>query len=171
MYSTETLGHFFSETKEELIRFFYRRLNCRDTADDLMQETYLRLLNSEYRMPTENRRALAFAIAGNLVVDHVRKEHNYARYITSYDNALNQMELIPSKDPTSEHKAIVWEELEQLHEALLELPEESRTALYLSTINGLTYAQIGDYLGVTERMVAKRIANTLKHCRKRRNER
>ena len=170
MNTTEALGHFFLDTREDLNRFFYRRLNSRDTADDLTQETYLRLLSSEQRIPTENRRALVFAIAGNLVVDHVRKQHNYARYITSHDDALVQLELIPCNDPGSEHKAIVWEDLERLHEVLQEVPDDSRTALYLSAINGLTYAQIGDFLGVSERMVAKRIANTLKYCRNRCNE-
>ena len=167
-YTSETLGHFFSETKDELIRFFLRRFNCRDTADDLTQETYLRLITSEHRMPTQNRRAMVFAIAGNLVVDHVRKEYNYARYISNHDD--DQLKVIPCNDPGSEHIAIVGEDLKQLHEALQALPEESRTALYLSTIKGLSYAQIGVYLGVTERMVAKRIANTLKHCRQHRNE-
>jgi len=167
--TTDALGYFFLETREDLIRFFYRRLNCLDTADDLTQETYLRLLSSEQRIPTQNRRALAFSIAGNLVVDYIRKDRSHARYEVCYDEAFDQLELVPCRDPGSEHNSIVGEELDRVHEILRELPEESRTAVYLSVINGLTYAQIGEYLGVSERMVAKRIANTLKFCRVRRD--
>lgn len=168
--TTETLGHFFLETKGELIRFFHRRLKCYETADDLAQETYLRLISCEQSEQTQNRRALAFHIAGNLVIDHVRKENNHALYFSSQDESLDPLEHIPCSDPGSEHRAMVWQDLERVHATLQELPEDSRTALYLSAINGLTYAQIGEYLGVSERMVAKRIANTLKYCRSRRDE-
>jgi RNA polymerase sigma-19 factor, ECF subfamily len=169
MISTiETLGHFFLETREDLIRFFQHRLNCPATAADLAQETYLRLHASEQRAPTQNRRALAFYIAGNLVVDHVRKERVRAHYAPSQSDDVDLMERVPCTDPDSEHRAMMWQDLEQVQAALEELPEDCRTALYLSAVEGLTYAQIGERLGVSERMVGKRIAKTLKHCRARR---
>lgn len=172
MISTiETFGHFFLETREDLIRFFQRRLNCPATAADLAQETYLRVHACEQRAPTQNRRALAFSIAGNLVVDHVRKERVRANYAPSQSNDVDFLELVPSNDPGSEHRAMVWQDLEQVQSALEELPEDCRAALYLSAVEGLTYAQIGERLGVSERMVDKRIARTLKHCRSRRDER
>jgi RNA polymerase sigma-70 factor (ECF subfamily) len=137
----------------------------------LGQETYLRLHVSEQRTPTQNRRALAFSIAGNLVVDHVRKERVRAHYAPSHSNAVDFLELVPSNDPDSEHKAMIWQDLELVQTALEELPEDCRAALYLSAVEGLTYAQIGERLGVSERMIGKRIAKTLKHCRARRDER
>ncbi len=62
---------------------------------------------------------------------------------------------------------MLWQDLERVGAALDELPEESRSAFYLSAIEGLTYAQIAECLGVSERIIGKRIANTLKHCRAR----
>lgn len=166
----ETLGYFFSEIQEELIRFFLRRLNCPATADDLAQETYLRLHACEQRAATKNRRALAFFIAGNLVVDYVRKERVRANYAPSQNVDVDFLELVPSTDPDPEYSAMIWQDMELVQAALDELPEESRTALYLSAVEGLTYAQIGECLSVSERMVAKRIAKTLKHCRTRQYE-
>ena len=169
--TTGTLDYFFLETKEDLIHFFLRRLNCFATADDLAQETYLRLHLCEQRAPTQNRRALAFYIAGNLVVDHVRKEHVRAQYAPCQSEEIDFLELIPSSDPDPQHRMMMWQDMELMQAALEELPEDSRTALYLSAVEGLTYAQIGERLSVSERMVAKRIAKTLKHCRTRRDER
>lgn len=162
--SAPSIAHFFSETRDELIRFFYRRLKCPDTADDLAQETFLRLLSCEQRAPTQNRRALAFFIAGNLVVDHVRKESVRTRHAPA---TFDEWDTVPCEKPDTERRAIAWQELERVSAALNELPEESRGAFYLSAIEGLTYAQIGECLGVSERAVAKRIANTLKYCRAR----
>lgn len=172
MISTiETFGHFFLETRDDLTRFFLRRLHCPATAADLAQETYLRLHVSEQLTPTQNRRALAFSIAGNLVVDHVRKERVRVHYAPSHSDDVDFLELVPCNDPDSEHRNMIWQDLELVQAALEELPEDCRAALYLSAVEGLTYAQIGERLGVSERMIGKRIAKTLKHCRARRDER
>jgi len=165
--SADTIGHFFLETRDELIGFFYRRLKCPDTAKDLAQETYLRLLFCEQRAPAQNRRALAFFIAGNLAVDHVRKEAVRTRYAPATADAFDAVEAIPCRTPDAEYQAMAWQDLERVSAALDELPEDHRSAFYLSAIEGLTYAQIGECLGVSERVVAKRVANTLKHCRAR----
>ena len=166
--SAETFGHFFLETRDELIGFFRRRLHCPDTAKDLAQETFLRVLFSERQAPAQNRRALAFFIAGNLAVDHVRKQAVRARYAPEMAEALDYPETIPCLRPNAEQQAMAWQNLEQVSASLDELPEEQRSAFYLSAIEGLTYAQIGEALGVSERVIAKRIAHTLKHCRARR---
>ncbi len=169
--SAETFSHFFVETRDELMAFFYRRLQCLDTAKDLTQETFLRLLCCEQRAFTQNRRALAFFIAGNLTVDHFCKKSVRDRYASWPDEALDALESIPCNAPGPEQRAMIWQDLERLGAALDELSEESRRAFYLSAIEGLTYAQIGECLGVSERVVGKRIANTLKRCRARRDQR
>lgn len=167
---SDTLDHFFRENRDDLIGFFLRRLHCPDTAKDLAQETFLRVLFSEQRAPTQDRRALAFFIAGNLVVDHIRKESVRARYAPAQDMSTEMLEAVASNGPDSERQLIVWQDLDATNAALNELPEEYRTAFYLSAIEGLTYAQIGECLGVSERAIAKRIAKTLKHCRARREQ-
>jgi len=161
----DTIDHFFRENRDDLIGFFLRRLNCPDTAKDLAQETFLRILFSEQRAPTQDRRALAFFIAGNLVVDHIRKESVRARYTPAQEVSAELLEAVASNDPDAEQRLMIWQDLDAVNAALNELPEECRAAFYLSAVEGLTYAQIGECLGVSERAIAKRIAKTLKHCR------
>ena len=162
----EPIDRFFLDTREELISFFYRRLRCPDIASDLAQETFLRLLFCEQQAPTQNRRALAFFIAGNLVVDYLRKESVRSRY-TPLSDVSDVIDSIPCPSPGVEYQAISAQAFERMSDALAELPETHRQAFYLSAIEGLTYAQIGERLGVSERVIAKRIAGTLKHCRTR----
>jgi RNA polymerase sigma-70 factor (ECF subfamily) len=104
------------------------------------------------------------------VVDHVRKERVRANYAPNQTEEVDFLELVPCNGPDSEQRTRIWQDLDRVQAALEELPEDCRAALYLSAVEGLTYAQIGERLGVSERMVGKRIAQTLKHCRARRNE-
>ncbi len=84
MISTiETFGHFFLETREDLIRFFLRRLSCPATAADL-------------------------------AVDHVRKERVRAHYASGRNEDADFLELVPGNDPDSEHKAMIWQDQEQV---------------------------------------------------------
>ncbi|QSA96560.1 RNA polymerase sigma factor [Methylococcus sp. EFPC2] len=166
----EALTQFFLETREELIRFLLRRLGCPETAADLAQETYLRLHEEQRHVTAVNLRALAFHIAANLSVDHVRRLKTRDRFVVENMDDNDFVVAASCQQPGPERAAIGRQTLERVNRALEELPEESRTALYLSAVDNLTYAQIGELLGVSERMVAKRIADALKHCRVQRDE-
>lgn len=147
--ATQTFGHFFTDTRDELIRFFCRRVSCFDTAEDLAQETYLRLLNYEQFEVSENPRSLAFAVASNIAIDHIRKQKVRSRYLAEQNEFINETEPVHSQHLTIEGREIVDEELSRIHQALLKLPEDSRSVVYLSAIKGLTYAQIGKCLGIS----------------------
>ena len=162
------LARFFLETRDELHDFFMRRLHCPETAADLAQETYIRLHTSGERAIVENPRALAFHIAGNLAIDHVRKSKTRARFESPLPEEAEGLEWVPCQRPGPEQTLMGRQALERVAAALDELPGNQRDALYLSTTEGLSYAQIGERLGVSERTVAKYVANALKHCRDRR---
>lgn len=160
-------GSVFSATRDEIFSFFMRRLRCPETAADLAQETYLRLHQSERRNPADNPRALAFRIAANLVVDYLRKQTVKSRYESAHDDEALAAETVPSPNLVPEQAVSLGQTMDRLKAALSELPVDSRTALLWSSTDGLTYGQIAERLGVSERMVAKRVAQALKHCRDR----
>ena len=56
-------------------------------------------------------------------------------------------------------------QLALLDRALRQLPEKPRQALLLSRVEGLTHAAIARRLGVSESMIAKYLAQSLRHCR------
>lgn len=157
----------FLDSRDEILAFLLRRLRCPETAADLAQETYLRLHQSERRKPADNPRALAFRIAANLVVDHLRKQTVRSRYEAAHDDEAAAVESVPSTGMAPDQAADLGQTMDRLKTALSELPVDSRTALLLSGADGLSYARIAERLGVSERMVAKRIAKALKHCRDR----
>ena len=69
--------------------------------------------------------------------------------------------------PSQETHAIGRQRLRLLETALDELPTKPRLALLLNRVEGRTFAEIASRLGVSESMVAKYIAQALRHCRDR----
>ncbi len=76
----ESLGSLFQQCEPELRGFVSRRLGSH-CADDVVQETFLRLLQYRCVDSIQNFRAFLFKIASNLVVDFVRQEHARAKHI------------------------------------------------------------------------------------------
>ena len=58
--------------RQELYNFLLRRVTCRDTANDLLQDLVLRLLTVKSPGPIENPRAFLYRITVNLATDHLR---------------------------------------------------------------------------------------------------
>jgi len=152
----------FRENYQDLLRYLTRRTGSADRASDVAQDTYLRLAAlSSTNLDVQNPRAYVYRIAGNLATDAARRDGRLATHlaVVAADEA--------DASPSPEMRAVARERLRLLEAALDELPLNARTALLLSRVDGLTFAEIAIHLGVSESMIAKYIARALKHCRDR----
>ena len=126
------------------------------TADDLFQETFLRVHQSARRYKAKHAfRAWLFTIAGNLVRSHFRKKR--VRRVmagwwrrSSRDSDSGELEPLdpPDAQPGADDVAAARERLRWLEHALGELPEGPREALLLTQVEGLPYDQAAQALGV-----------------------
>lgn len=66
--------------------------------------------------------------------------------------------------PSLEEHALILETLLEIDAALDKLPNRVRSAFLMAQIEGLSYAEIGSRLGVSERMVKKYMARAMLHC-------
>ena len=66
--------------------------------------------------------------------------------------------------PSAEERALVMETLCRIDAMLDRLNPKARSAFLLSQIDGMPYAQIGQQLGVSERMVKKYMAQAMLQC-------
>lgn len=125
------------ELERPLFGYLLRFVKSRADAEDLTQETLLRL----YRMAVEGRirrqngalRPLVFSIAHNLAIDAMRKAGNTETV---------------TRDETPHASAPVERVLlrEQIAQALAELPENQRSALTLREFGELSYDEIAETL-------------------------
>lgn len=163
-YDASTLLASFRDNYPDLLRFLTRRTGDAGRAADVAQDTYIRLAAlPPANQDIENPRAFVYRVAGNLAIDTMRREGRLARNVTFLDEGLE----ISDPAPSAEAGVIARERLKLVEAALDELPEKLRLALLYSRVEGMTFAEIAGRLGVSESMVAKYIAQALKHCRDR----
>ena len=136
-----------------------KKLGCAFTAEDLTQDTFLRLMVRPRELDAgQNPRAYLTTIAKGLVVDHWRREEIERAWLAV------MMARPEAVHPSAEHQAIIVETLMEVDRILASLAEKPRAAFLLAQLHDLTYAEIGERLGVSERMVKKYMAQAMLHC-------
>jgi RNA polymerase sigma factor (sigma-70 family) len=139
-----------------------KRTGSSEIADDALQETWIRVANLAGPPIVRDRQAFLFRIAANIAIDLLRRERRHRLNVTFDDVALSTVEDLA---PSPEKITIDRDQLRQLVRALMELPERPRTALLMSRCDGASHKEIASRLGVSESMVAKYLAQSLRHCR------
>ncbi|MCA1323673.1 sigma-70 family RNA polymerase sigma factor [Herbaspirillum sp. alder98] len=136
-----------------------KKLGCHFTAEDLTQDTFVRLLVRPRELDgTRNPRAYLSTIAQGLVVDHWRRQEIERAWVATL------MLLPEAVMPSAEQQAIIIETLMEVDRILASLPEKPRSAFLLAHLHDLTYAEIAGQLNVSERMVKKYMAQAMLHC-------
>ena len=144
---------------EELRRVMTRRCGCIDTAADIVQETYQRMLSGGLWQKAENPRALAYRIAANLATDYERRNAVRARYI-SQDDSLPDW--VADGDRVQPDRILASRQrLDQLSRLVDKLPPKCRTVFIMRKIDDLSHAEIAERLGITRNMVEKHLRNAL----------
>jgi RNA polymerase sigma factor (sigma-70 family) len=146
----------FRAHASELRNFLSRRLRCRETAADIAQETYLKLISSPPIVePVRNRRALLFQVARNLAVDHLRGRRRSA----TLEQGLKAMyEVSGETPPGTEETLIASDQIDSLRAALATLPSPTKEIFELSRLQGLPRDTVAHQLGVSGSTVAKHLA-------------
>jgi RNA polymerase sigma-70 factor (ECF subfamily) len=108
-------------------------------ADDIVQETYLRLLRVE--RPIEDpaaQRALLLRIASNLMIDHWRRTRHDRGHEEPEDRGVNDPDVVLRLD---------------MARVFNTLRPEQRQLVWLAYVEGADHKEIGAVLGVRERSV------------------
>lgn len=151
---------FYAEHGEELQRYLTRRLNCAQTAADLTQEVFLRLMRSESAGGLNNPRAYLYRIASNLLADHFRGVTQQPRLVDT-----NLWETVPDETPNPERTLLSRDEVRRLEQAIDRLPPRQRQILLLHKFEGLSYRAIAARLGISENTVMVHMMRALARCR------
>jgi RNA polymerase sigma factor (sigma-70 family) len=134
----------------------YLRRNWRGRVDvaDLLQDVYLRVYEAAGKEPlkftkSKSTRAFVFAIAHNLLVDHLRREKIVP--IESVDDldALGAA----AEMPGPEAQVIARDELRLVQRAVDRLPARAREAFTLHHVVGLSVREIAIRMMIAERTV------------------
>ncbi|WP_122318168.1 RNA polymerase sigma factor [Pseudomonas cichorii] len=143
--------------REEIQDYLDRRLRCKETAADLTQDTFIRLSEQMGRTRIENFRAYLFSSARNLFIDHTRRqEHRKSEPLEVQD-----LSSAGQKTPTLERTAIANQQLATLNRVIQDMPAPCREVFLMVRVEGLTYAEIGERLGISPKTAYSRMVKAL----------
>lgn len=148
---------------EGLLRaYLFRIVRNMADVDELLQETYARLLvaPSAEREEVRSVRALILTIARNVAVDWLRHRDVVPMSLMSDLAALDVLD----ENARVEEIVNAHQELALLAECVAELPERCRQAFTLRRVYGLTQAEIAERLGITEGTVEQLVARAVRRC-------
>ncbi len=161
------------ETK--LWNFLRRYVGDPDTAEDLLQDVFMRVLSHAAEWtPAAKVTTWMFTIARNLCTDHARRAvHRKAKSLNAASQARASdddsgpilLERLAGVDPGGEHRAHLGQMVQQLDAALAELPEEQREVFLMREVMELSFAEIAQAVGASEPTVKSRMRYALERLR------
>ncbi len=149
----EAFGELVDRHKDQMVNYLARLTGCRDRAEDIAQETFVRFYKQIHRYREEGTlSAYLFRIATNLVRSEERRKRRWRllQPVLS-DGGLAEGPASPQAD------ALASEEHRQVTRALASLDVVYRAPLVMREIEGLSYQEIATALDCSEGTVKSRL--------------
>lgn len=156
--SGQTLAQLYQNHHPWLLKWLEKRVQDRLQAEDHAHDTFLRVIASKEKPNINEPRAYLTTIAKRLLINHWRRSTIEQAYLERLSAYPEEIAISP------EESAIILEVLREIDEILNQLPAKVRKAFLLAQLDDLTYAQIGQQLGVSDRMVRKYMAQAMFQC-------
>ncbi len=141
-----------------LLAWLRRNIACPQRAEDLSQDTFVRLLGREELKVPHEPRAFLVAIAKGLLFDYFRRAALEQAYLT-------ELMLIPeAEQPSAEEQQMILEDLKNIDRLLGKLSSKARAAFLYNRLDGLGHADIAERLGVSVPRVRQYLAQGIRQC-------
>jgi len=150
------------EYYKELLYYIQKKTLCRDYAQDIIQETYAKVITVQNKQKLNNPRAFLYKVAKNLMIDKARR--NIKVQEISYeenehtDNEQPPEEVILEQDM----KLILMKELEKL-------PAMRKEAFVLHILEGYSRQEVAKIMGISLSAIEKHISRASIDLKKRLN--
>lgn len=148
---------FLREQMAALAGFLRRRLPSEEDAQDVAQESMLRMLRYQSTEPPQSWKPLLYRVATNAACDHARRR---ASHYSSEHVELDADELV-ADTPPPEQQLMEEQEQAMIEAAIMQLSPRCREAFLLHRMEGMTYAQISEHVGLSESSVQKYISRAV----------
>ncbi|QAY67906.1 RNA polymerase sigma factor SigW [Paenibacillus protaetiae] len=156
--------------QDKLFHMAYRMLNNRQEAEDVVQDTFLRV----YKNLDKYDEGLKFStwiyrIATNLCIDRLRKRKpSYSLDAESSEHeGLDGYSMIPSDNRTPESEVLLTETQKIVHQAIESLPPKYKTIMMLRYIQDMSLQEIGEVLDMPVTTIKTRVHRGREFLRKK----
>ena len=154
-----------------VFHFLCRMVGNEDDANDLAQETFVRVFKSHDSFRTSGKFSTwLFTIAANLARNHFRWRSRHPNISLETENAETEQTLgstLPSDSPAPNEQALAAERAAAVRAAVGKLPEDLREAIVLCEWEELSMAEAATILGTTPKAVESRLYRARQLLRER----
>lgn len=158
---SKALDKLYLRYYQKIFAFILRYVNDSDRAQDILQETFLRVYNwREKYAPTAKFASWLYRIARNLCIDEKRKYWNRMVDLDSQsrleEDSQGPIDLESDKgfDPRQQLDETI--KMDLIRKAIESLSEEQRDVILLNKYEGLSYQEIGEILNISTESVKQR---------------
>lgn len=150
-----------------LFNFILRSVRDRATAEELLQDTWIRVLSGIRDFQRASKFSTwVYTVARNLCIDHARKavlrrHPSLDQSSKSSDDGPTLGEQVADGGPRADRSAISKELQEKLVAAIHELPDDQREVFMLREYGALPFKDIADIVGAPENTVKSRMRYAL----------
>ncbi len=144
--------------KDPLMNYIYRFVGDRTDAEDILQETFLRLYkNKHYYREIARFSTWIYTIAGNLAKTELRKRRRRSFFsINNYMSTDKDFEL-PDKNITPDRYTDSGITDDEIHKAINKLSPKFRQVILLRDIQGFSYEEIAHIVNIPLGTVKSRV--------------
>jgi RNA polymerase sigma-70 factor (ECF subfamily) len=142
----------FNTYRSGLLRYAQRMLPASESAEDVVQDIFCRILRYPDPTALRNPQAFLMTMARNTVIDRLRR-----------------IKAAPAFDENNEEISALYQKMHHpemmvaMEQAIQELPENCRRVLILKRFHGLDTPAVARSMGVSARMVQKHLATAMAH--------
>lgn len=157
----DAFKEFFFLLQPEIFRFLYRFVHDKSIAEDLTQDSFIKLwLSLDKLNPQLSCRAYLYKISHNLAINHVNR-NKVTTYIGDYEN------LLVDYSQNLEDNLNAMFLMNDYQNAINSLPERCKAVFLLSRFSGFDYSEISEILDISLQTVKNQISKALAVLRKR----
>lgn len=136
---------------KELLLFVKNRTSEKDYAQDIVQESYMKAIALENKEAVQNKRALLYRIAKNIIIDKSRKG-------SSIHEVLFEDDIATAINLESEARIIEDERQMILMKELQKLPQMRRNVFVLHVIEGYSRDEIASMMQISKSAIEKHLS-------------
>tara|TARA_A100000164_G_scaffold268870_1_gene240775 strand:+ start:94 stop:681 length:588 start_codon:yes stop_codon:yes gene_type:complete len=163
----KSLEALVNKHKFKLYNFIYSKVLNKDNAEDLFQETFIKVIKTLKRgVYNEEGKFLPWImrIAHNLVIDFFRKNKRFPSF--DKNEKYDIFQLIKDENPSIERHLIDNQILNDLKKIIIKLPQDQKEVLNMRLYKEMSFKEISEATGVSINTALGRMRYAIINLRK-----
>ena len=146
---SKTFEFIYSTYAKDIRRFLFFKTQDVDTAEDILQDTFVKLWDNCNNVDYNKVKSYLYSIAKNMFLNRIKHQKVVLKY--------NEQHKKHDTNESPEFVMLEKEFMEKLEKTIASLPEKQREVFLLNRIENKKYKDIAEMLNISVKAVEKRM--------------